>query len=128
MNPRHIILRNFAWSDEYDESSFSGRLHEFGEWSVEEYWLLEWALYQLASSRVDQPQLDWPVFRIFSHTLVSLDANLDPNDGFDIVNIDKQNTHDLRERLQMVFEGYFSGEMPDQASFEPGNPLLSQLQ
>jgi len=71
------------------------------------------------------PELDWPIFRIFSHTFLSLNAHFDPNDGFKIKNMAKSDLYDLRERFQLVFEGYFSGDMPDQERcFDIINPLF----
>jgi hypothetical protein len=125
MNPKSIILRNFAWSGEYDEASFTGRLHEYGEWNWEEYWLLEWAIYMLTSSRARHPELDWPVFRIFSHAFSAIHCHFDPNDVFKISGMDRFAVHDLRERFQLVFEGYFSNNLPDQKKcFDVQNPLL----
>ncbi len=127
MNPRNIILRNFAWSGEYDETSFTGCLHELCEWNANEYWLLEWSLYQLAGIRAKHPDMDWPVFRIFSHTFLSLCAHFDANDGFEIKHLDNLDVSALRERFQLVFEGYFSGAMPDQERcFDVINPLFAE--
>lgn len=125
MEPRAIILRNFVWCDEYEESSFVGRLHEYCEWNFDEYWLLEWALYQLAEARTNNSDLCWPIFKIFSNTFLTINVHFDPNDGFNIANIDCSEAYDLRERFQLVFEGYFSGNMPNQKRcFEIQNPLF----
>jgi hypothetical protein len=128
MNPKNIILRNFAWSDEHDDASFAGRLHEDCEWNWEEYWLLEWALYTLAKSRSSYPELDWPIFRIFSNTFLEINCHFDPNDGFEIAGMDRQTVYDLRDRFQLVFEGYFSDNLPNQRKcFDVQNPLLHDM-
>ena len=125
MDPKSAILRNFAWSSEYDESSFTGQLHENCRWDWDEYWRLEWALYALADSRQDHPDLDWPIFRIFSGTFLEINCHFDPNDVFKIEGMDRDTVADLRERFQLVFEGYFSNDLPDHATcFEFSNPLL----
>jgi hypothetical protein len=38
---------------------------------------------------------------------------LDPNDGFCIVDLEREEVYSLRERVQLVFEGFFLGVMPD---------------
>jgi hypothetical protein len=125
MNHIKEILKNFAWSDQYDEESFAGVLHERCIWDVEKYWKLEAAIYHLAAHPEDFPSLMWPLFRIFSHTMLSFGAHFDPNDAFRMRNATDEQVHDYRERFQLVFEGAFSGEMPDQASlFDTKNPRL----
>jgi hypothetical protein len=125
MNPKSIILRNFAWSGEYDEASLAGRLHENCEWNWEEYWLLEWALYTLSNSRSSHSELDWPIFRIFSYVFLQINCHFDPNDAFEISGLDRPAVYDLRERFQLIFEGYFSNNLPNQkVCFERQNPLL----
>ncbi|CUK00281.1 Imm41 family immunity protein [Achromobacter xylosoxidans] len=125
MEPKLIILGNFAWCDEYDETSFSARLHEDCEWDAEQYWRLEWALYQLAGRRRDHAELDWPIFRIFSYISLTMGAHLDPNDGFRILRLNRQAFYELRERFHLMFEGYFSGVMPNLNYFADVNPLLT---
>ncbi len=125
MDPSHVILRNFAFSDEYDESSFTGRLHENLDWHWDEYWLLEWALYELASSRSAHPELDWPVFKIFSGAFLEINCHFDPNDAFEINDVELLAAQEMRERFQLVFEGYFSNELPHQEEcFDVQNPLI----
>ena len=119
-----VIARNFAWCSEYDERSFSGRLHEENIWDWDECWLLEKALYDLAASGDFQRDVAWPVFRIFSYGLLLLGCHFDPNDTFQVRDFSGEEVHDLRERFQLVFEGFFAGEMPDQSIFERSNPLL----
>jgi len=119
------ILRNFAWNDRYDEESFVGVLHERCLWDMEKYWDLEAALYDLAEHRDELPVVTWPLFRIFSYMMVSFGAHFDPNDHFSIGNLPNEQVHEYRERIQLVFEGLFSGEMPDQSScFDMMNPRL----
>lgn len=118
-----VIDRNFPWCPQHDDMSFGGRLHEQSLWSWEEYWLLEAALYSLCGIAPDRA-LHWRVFRIFSYCFASLGHHLDPNDGFEIQNLDREALYDARERFQLVFEGFFEGVMPAQDAFEVSNPIL----
>jgi hypothetical protein len=128
MNPKSIILRNFVWSGEYEEGSFVGQLHEYCKWNWKEYWLLEWALYALTKSRSDYPELDWPIFKIFSSVFQNIGSHSDPNDVFEISGMNGSTIHDLRERFQLIFEGYFSGNLPNQKEcFDVQNPLLQDI-
>ncbi len=47
MDPKKIIGRNFVRSPDFDDDSFVGVLHEKCTWQRDQYWLLEWALYEL---------------------------------------------------------------------------------
>jgi hypothetical protein len=122
MNAKKIILRNFPHNGLYDDLSFLGKLHEEQLWDIEEYWLLEWGIYKLEKSSSEK--LDWEVFKIFSMIMQSISSHLDRNDYFKIQNLKRPKLYELRERVQLVFEGYFSGSMPEQNSFEEINPLL----
>lgn len=126
MDPYLVIARNFPWSGQYDDASFRGQLHEESIWSWDEYWLLEWALYRLH----DEPpsrELYWPIFRIFSYSLSTLGAHRDPNDVFEISNLNLEEFQGARERMQLVFEGFFQGSMPAQDIFDQINPLLISI-
>lgn len=126
MDPNLVIARNFAWSGQFDDASFSGQLHEEGIWSWDEYWLLEWALYQLHNEPPSR-ELHWPVFRIFSNSFLALGAHRDPNDAFEICNLNQEEFYGARERMQLVFEGFFQGSMPSQDIFDQSNPLLISI-
>jgi len=126
--PEAIIYRNFSLSEYFDEKSFFGRLRDCAEWDDGEYWLFEWALYELAPIRKDIIEIDWPVFRIFSYAFLFIGAHFDPNDSFKILNLDGLDISDRRERLQLVVEGYFLGVMPNQAEcFSMVNPLIADM-
>ncbi|WP_091193658.1 Imm41 family immunity protein [Formivibrio citricus] len=125
MNALTVLDRNFPWCLEWDDNSFCGRLHEDSTWHLDEYWLLEWALFELVASPARDAQLNWKVFRIFSSTLMSLSAHLDSKDGYKIRNLKTEQVYECRERLQLVFEGFFSGNMPAISQcFDLPNPLL----
>lgn len=123
-SPVLVIARNFAWCKEYDDTSFSGLLHERNVWDDEEYWILEWALYQLRDQQKSDREILFQVFRIFSYTFLLISCHFDTNDGFRISNRTDSQLYDLRERFQLVFEGFFHGDMPAPDSFDVRNPLL----
>ena len=123
MDVKKIILRNFPHNGLYDDFSFLGKLHEEQLWDIEEYWLLEYGIYKLEKSSFEK--LDWEVFRIFSIIMLSISSHLDRNDCFKIKNLKRPKLYELRGRVQLVFEGYFSKSMPEQNIFEEINPLLN---
>lgn len=110
------LNRNFAGCDEYSVDSFLGLYHEEAVWNDDEYFKLENDIYALASeysgSSTLQREVAWPVMRLFSYLMLSLGSHCDPNDGFKIKNISDEQFYSRRERVQLVFEGVFKGEMP----------------
>lgn len=110
------INRNFAWCDEYSDSSFIGILHESQEWNDEEYFKLESYLYDMCpklSKDLVSRDIIWPAMRVYSYLSSILGCHLDPNDGFAIKDINLESFYERRERVQLVFEGFFKGEMPN---------------
>ena len=125
MTPEFVIARNFPWCDEHDDASFTGRLHEEALWDADEYWQLEWALYRLAGAKRVSHDTLWRIFHIFSNTSMSFGCHFDRNDVWKIGNLKRREIYDYRERFQLIFEGFFSGEMPGKDDFDLKNPLLS---
>ncbi|MDP9581015.1 UNVERIFIED_ORG: hypothetical protein J2791_000296 [Burkholderia contaminans] len=126
MDPRAIVKKNVFASPAYDEKSFSGVLHERGIWEDEQYWLLESALYALAHEGTIAVDLYAEVFHIFDFVTNAICSHLDQNDSYEIENIDLEKVYDLRERIRMVFAGFFVRKMPDQeVYFNDRNPLLA---
>lgn len=111
------INRNFAWSNEYSEDSFVGIFHESQSWDDEEYYKLENYLYEACERYSGQDAIPrevfWPAMRIYSYLSNSIGCHLDANDGFEINQIDQEQLYQRRERLQLIFEGFFKGEMPN---------------
>ncbi|RKP43279.1 Imm41 family immunity protein [Trinickia fusca] len=107
MDPKSIVAKNLFSSLEYDENSFAGILHEQSIWQWEKYWLLEWALYRLAAEGTNDADMCLGVFQIFSGVLNAICSHLDRDDLFQIKNLDHEIIYDLRERILMVFEGFF---------------------
>jgi hypothetical protein len=118
------INRNFPWCDEYDEDSFTGTLNEKHSWSDEEYFKLDDELYDIAEKYNEMDQLPrelvWRIMRIFSYVMMTIGCHYSPNDGYTIENLDDEQLFDKRERFQLVFEGFFKGEMPKTKYFDYG--------
>ncbi len=118
------LNRNFPWCDEHENDSFTGILKEKCAWSDEEYFKLEDELYDLSSKYNDADQLPrimvWRLMRVFSYVMMTIGCHFNPNDGYKIENLDDEQLFDRRERFQLVFEGFFKGEMPKTKCFEYG--------
>ena len=125
VNPSRIIAENTPGCDEWRDSSFLGMLHEFNKWDFDEYWKIEKSLYETFDSEA-RPS-DGAVFRIFSHVMLLFSCHFDADDVFAISNLDAEEIAEVRERAQMVFEGYFKRLMPDSSCFDRTNPLISPL-
>lgn len=125
MDAHSVIARNHPWSGEFDEASFRACLYEDATWSQDEYWKVEWALFQLVSVGGSDAELRSRAFRLFSATFSLFTAHFNPNDIYTIQNLATESLHKNIERFQLVFEGFFAGEMPDLGDFNERNPLLS---
>lgn len=125
MGPHSVVSKNHPWSGEFETTSFRSRLYEDATWSQDEYWKVEWALFQLVAAAHSNAELRSRVFRLFSATVALFVAHYDPNDVYVIDGIDAERLREAMERFQLVFEGFFAGEMPDLvAAFDEPNPLL----
>ncbi|WP_322026759.1 Imm41 family immunity protein [Burkholderia sp. BCC1977] len=123
---RSVIERNWVRSREYDELSFIAMLHEQGIWQKDQYWLVERALYDLTGAQSDGDNLSGPIFYIFSYAMNSISSHLDQGDSFEIKNLTRGEVYEFRERIRLVFEGFFLNNFPDQSMFEEENPLFSK--
>lgn len=122
-------MRNFPHCEEYCDTSFIGVWHEKGMWDEDEYWLLDKCIFELSEIHcsADIPRnIAWPLSRIFSYIMMSIQSHFDPRDSFRIENLDDDKMFDFRERFQLVVEGFFKGEMPNNAHFEWVNPLIGR--
>ncbi|WP_415906757.1 Imm41 family immunity protein [Neptuniibacter sp. QD72_48] len=122
------ILRNFSHCKEFSDDSFVGCWHEDASLNMQEYWKFDREIYELASvySGEDIPRrVAWPLARIFSYIMMSIQGHYSSNGGFYIENLDDIQMSDFRERFQLVVEGFFKGEMPNNTHFELVNPLLN---
>ena len=121
------INRNFAWCNDYSDKSFLGILHEEYIWSDIEYLKLEDNLFELSAEFKDSSlfprEVVWPVMRIFSYSMLLLGCHFNPNDGFEIKNINSEDITERTERLQVMFEGFFQGTMPDKDDFSYTNSV-----
>jgi hypothetical protein len=125
MNPYTIIAKNCPWSSDYDEVSFVAILHEKSVWQRDQYWLLEWALYEIVKRKENYEELYGSVFRIFSVTMGSISSHFDQNDLFEIKNLGREEIYEFRERIRIIFEDFFSKHMSERVVFEETNPLLN---
>ncbi|WP_152004716.1 Imm41 family immunity protein [Desulfoluna spongiiphila] len=123
----NILLSNFPHCSDFSNDSFIGIFHESCVWDEAMYWELDKEIFDLSLelSGQDIPrEISWPLMRIFSFLMMSIQSHYNKNDGFEISNLDEPSLFDWRERLQLVVEGFFSGKMPNNTSFEFVNPLL----
>lgn len=125
MDAYAVIASNHPWSGEFNENSFRALLYEEGIWSQGEYWKLEWAPFQLVNVVTADQEVLSRVFRLYSATFILFMAHFDSNDSYVIRNIGNEKIRKNIERFQLVFEGFFAGDMPDLAAgFDESNPLL----
>jgi hypothetical protein len=87
MDAHTVIARNHPWSGEFDEASFRACLYEDATWSQDEYWKVEWALFQLVDAGGSDAELRSRVFRLFSATFSLFAAHFNPNDIYAIQNL-----------------------------------------
>ncbi|NRF65353.1 MULTISPECIES: Imm41 family immunity protein [Vibrio] len=121
------LLMNFPHCNEFQDSSFIGIWHEESLFDIDRYWELEKDIFDLAKENHsnDIPRdIAWPITRIFSYIMMSIQAHYSSNDGFELLNITDSELHNFRERFQCVVEGFFEGVMPLNESFEIVNPLI----
>ncbi|MEH6451362.1 MAG: hypothetical protein V7765_22055, partial [Oleispira sp.] len=64
----------------------------------------------------------WPITKIFSYLMMSFLAHHNKNDYFSIKGLDSEQVFERRERVQLVFEGFFKGEMIANDCFDYSNP------
>ena len=116
------INRNFPWCDEYSDDSFIGIIHEKYIWSDSEFFKLENAILEQAaltrSSNNLQRELSWRIMRIFSYLMCLFACHYNPNDGFEIENISSEQLVARRNRVELIFESFFSGEIPNKDILE----------
>ena len=125
MDAYAVISKNHPWSGEFDLTSFRACLYENSTWSQAEYWKVEWALFQLVATAAADAELRSRVFRLFSATYALFAAHFDSDDVYTIDGIGAEGLRASMERFQLVFEGFFAGEMPNlAAAFDEPNPLL----
>lgn len=110
------INRNFTGSKEYSDGSFVGIFHENHTWDDEEYFKLENHLYEQCEKYKGQSVIPrdviWPTMGIYSFLSWSIGCHFDSNDGFNLTGINQDQLYQRRECLQLIFEGFFKGEMP----------------
>lgn len=125
-----ILLSNFPHCSDFSKDSFMSVFHESWIWDEKKYWELDKEIYDLSRefSGQDIPrEISWPLMRIFSYLMMSIQSHYNKDDGFKITNLDELSVFEWRERIQLVIEGFFKGKMPPNTSFEFVNPLLEKV-
>ncbi|GAA6170697.1 hypothetical protein NBRC116592_03670 [Colwellia sp. KU-HH00111] len=125
------LLENFPHCDEYDENSFTGIWHEKSILDYVKYCEFEKCIFDLASTNDGAEvarEIAWPIMRIFSYIMMTIQSHYDSNDGFEILNLNQEDMYAFKNRFQEVLEGFFNGKMPDNDDFELINPLLEPSQ
>lgn len=123
-----VLLSNFAPSEHFRSGSFTDILHEEARWDVGAFWALDKAIRELHKPGLiagGDHELIWPVFRIYSFLSLTLRAHCDPNDCFEIRDMDPEIFPDWCERLQLTFEGFMKGDMPQDNLFDLENPTFA---
>jgi Immunity protein 41 len=125
MNPVEIIVSNFPHCEEWRDDSFLGVLDDLCEIQKDKYWQLEWAILEYTKEGGKPYDLNWPIFRIFSHAMSLFRCHYNTNDGYEIKNVNDDVMQNFTERFQLVFEGFFKGQIPCLRSYSEKNPLLA---
>jgi hypothetical protein len=121
------ILLNFPHCDDFDDNSFVGVWHESSKLDLQKYWEFESEIFELAKQQNTNElprDVAWPITRIFSYIMMSIQAHYNQKDGFELLDISDSELHEFRERFQCVVEGFFKGNMPMNGDFEIVNPFI----
>ncbi len=122
-----VILTNFSQSEYFINDSFIAELHENHKWNSEKYWKLDFALFDLAkeyNSEFLPREIIWPIHNIYSFILSCITSHLNPSDSYHITNLSVDSIYEIKERVDLVFDGFFKGKMPQNDNFEYKNPML----
>lgn len=119
------IYKNLSYRTPWSSQSFLARLHNEHRLDMDAYGQLEWAVTWLTKAGDKASSLHgWSVHQIFTLVTGMLYAHIDPDDSFEIMEISKASFHAFRKRINVMFDGFFKGELPDMAVFKEANPLL----
>lgn len=117
MIEKQIILSNCPSSEYWDDNSFIGNLHENEVWINEKYLSFELVLYTF-SERHSASEITWELFKIFSILMSFFISHFDENDFSQIKNLSQEQIYSAKERVQLVFDGFFQGRMHDRNFFD----------
>lgn len=110
------------------EHSFLRILHEDETWNHEKYWELDHAMVVCAKNNREQTQLNRELCavaaRIYINILGLVSAHYDENDFFRIKNLSDEEVFDFREKTELRFEHFYSGEVLTERLFRQKNPLI----
>ena len=126
MDAMATLAENDANSPCWRDDSFVALLHEARRWDERAYLKLEAAFFALCETRKTdgrtRNKIDCIAARIFSYTMLTFSCHFDPNDGYSIQNLTEDDIYSWRERIQLVFEGFFAGELPNRDTLRPQSP------
>jgi len=124
----NTLLANFPHSTEFREDSFVASWHEKALFDQQQYWMLEKEIVDLCTeSKTTSISRDiaWPLTRIFSYIMMSIQAHYDVNDSFRIGNLNDEQMRNFRDRFQQLVEGFFSGTLNRCSDFSNTNPMFN---
>ncbi|WP_153555273.1 Imm41 family immunity protein [Roseimaritima sediminicola] len=126
MDAMTAIAENDVDSPCWRDDSFIGLLHEARRWDERAYLKLETAFFALCETRKTdgrtRKKIDRIAARVFSYAMLTFSCHFDPNDGYSIQNLAEDDIYLWRERIQLVFEGFFAGKLPNHDTLRPQNP------
>jgi len=113
----HNIPGNPQW-----RGSFYERLAEDGEWDIDEFWRLHFALIEAAKNPAASENINRSlalnVVQIHLRVSGLICAHFDNNDVFKIENLSREEIYAFKERLDLAVAGVFSGEVLPESSFD----------
>ncbi|QNB09059.1 hypothetical protein G5S34_21455 [Herbaspirillum frisingense] len=126
LNAREILYQNLPYDMQWSDKSFLCTLHDDRKLDLTSYWQLEWAVLQLTTDQIDYPRhLSCSVFQVFICAASLLYDHTNPDDDYEIKDVSRSVVHQLRQRMEAVFEGFFKGRHADMRAFKEINPLLN---
>ncbi len=122
MDLQKIINENYILSGDFSDRSFIAKLHELHQWDMKAYLRLEEAIYQKSLDIKNLELLNhaffYPFFHIYKFITNMFIAHFDPKDGYIITGIKDDSIYDMKERIELVFDGFFKGEMPQREELD----------
>ena len=107
-----LLSQNDPCSDEWDESSFLGRLIENGLFDEDAYEEVEESLIRAVSDGPNFQTLG-AIIRIIEQVTLMLKRHVDPGDAYQIDNLDEGQVNDLDRRVRFCLTEISLGNAPD---------------
>lgn len=109
------------------EGSFYERLSEYAEWNIEKFWDLHFDLLSIANSRsknTTNSDFCYALLYLQQRVLNLIIAHYNPEDIFNIHNINNQELFEFKERFEMAIIGAITGEVLSESCFDLMNLLI----